>query len=137
MIRLISTVVFCALMVLSSSTLTAAEADPLKLVDIEAVRLAVGDLAKTYPEAYPHGKESLARLDGYERRLPELRRRMQEGDVAATQEAQGIAAFCREALLANPLLDFDKLLLIRRVPLGEARRPKGDGKGRGSLLSCI
>ena len=40
----------------------------------------------------------------------------------------------REALLANPLIDFDKLLLIRRVPDGDPRRPHGTGYGVGEYI---
>ena len=40
----------------------------------------------------------------------------------------------REALLANPLLDFDKLLLMRRVPHGDPRRPHGTGYGVGEYI---
>jgi formylglycine-generating enzyme required for sulfatase activity len=39
----------------------------------------------------------------------------------------------REALLANPLLDFDRLLVLKRVPKVEARRVMGDSLGVGSL----
>ena len=37
-------------------------------------------------------------------------------------------------LLANPLLDFDRLLVVKRKPMGDARRPKGNGFGLGEFL---
>ena len=40
----------------------------------------------------------------------------------------------REALLANPLLDFDRLLLIRRQPHGDPRRQEGTGYGVGEYI---
>jgi formylglycine-generating enzyme required for sulfatase activity len=40
----------------------------------------------------------------------------------------------REALLANPLLDFEQLLVLKRVPIGDARRSSWEGYGYGEYL---
>ncbi|MCX6873691.1 MAG: discoidin domain-containing protein, partial [Verrucomicrobia bacterium] len=68
----------------------------------EALRLAINDLLATFGERYPRGKEFLQRLD----------------DLEAADGAPGNAIGCedlqRDALLANPLMNFDKLLLIKR-----------------------
>ncbi len=67
-----------------------------------ALRLAIEDLTATFGARYPKGKEFLARLDALE---PSL------------DTHEGRAAFQKlkaEALMANPLLDFDRLLLVRR-----------------------
>ncbi len=120
--------------VLSGRSAAAAEADPLKLVDFEAIRLAIRDLAQTFPQQYTKSREYLRRADQYEQRLPEIRAGLQRDDLAAKQQAAEILAFQREALMANPLLDFDQLLLIKRVPLGDPRRPRGDGKGLGKFV---
>ncbi|HUT14552.1 MAG TPA: hypothetical protein VMY42_28960, partial [Thermoguttaceae bacterium] len=109
-------------------------ADPLRLVDFEAMRLAIEDLSKTFPEQYTRGAEFLQRLDAYEKRLPEIRKGLQRGDEAARREAEQIASFRRAVLLANPLLDFDRLLVIQRKPNGDARREKGGGWGLGEFL---
>ncbi len=42
--------------------------------------------------------------------------------------------FRRSALLANPLLDFESLLVLKRVPLGGARRTNWEGYGYGEYL---
>ncbi|MCX7007144.1 MAG: SUMF1/EgtB/PvdO family nonheme iron enzyme [Kiritimatiellaeota bacterium] len=80
-----------------------------------ALRLAIEDLTKTFPEKYTRGAEFLKQLD------------------SVTNEA-AFAALQREALLANPLLDFEKLLLVRR---GEAHAKTTDAKpkkkARGQL----
>ncbi len=70
-------------------------------VDPGALRLAITDLIETFAGRYPHGAEYLARLDSIE---------------AETGEAneQALVQLRREALLANPLLDFERLLLIKR-----------------------
>lgn len=64
----------------------------------EALRLAIEDLSRTFPGQYTRGAEFLQRLE----RLGE------QPDPEALRELQ------REALLANPLLSFDRLLLIDR-----------------------
>ena len=68
-----------------------------------AMRLAINDLIDTYGEKYPKGKEFLSRLDALEKSAADGK------DVAAD-----LAALRSEALLANPALDFDKILLVRR-----------------------
>ena len=65
-----------------------------------ALELAIRDLMETFHERYPGGPAFLKRLE-------ELR-----GSRAGA--AQAFAQLRAEALLANPLLDFSKLLLIRR-----------------------
>ncbi len=45
-----------------------------------------------------------------------------------------LETFQREALLANPLLDFEQLLVLKRVPLGGARRTSWEGFGYGEYL---
>ncbi|NQT40644.1 MAG: hypothetical protein HQ581_24335, partial [Planctomycetes bacterium] len=120
---------------LLSSGLANTEAnDSLGLVDFHALRLAIEDLSNTYPERYAQGETYLRQLETFEKRLPEIRAGLDRGDAKAREAAEAILALEREALLANPLLDFDKLLLIKRVPLGDARRAKGDGKGLGRFL---
>jgi len=84
----------------------------------EALRRAVTDLSESYRDRYhpPEGFEQ--KLAAYESQLPELLRALGEGDVSQTKEAMGaceeIFAFQRAALLANPLLDFDEILLLQR-----------------------
>jgi len=68
----------------------------------ESLRMAIKDLIATYAARYPKGKAFLARLDALEPK------------VKAGQEKEAFEKLRTEALLANPLLDFDKLLLIRR-----------------------
>ncbi len=71
-------------------------------VKIEAVRMAIDDLVQTYPEQYDQGKEYLARAD----RIAELPEGPDRDDALRNLQ--------REALLANPLLDFRRVLLVRR-----------------------
>jgi len=61
----------------------------------EALSLAIDDLCDTFKERYPRGAE-------FRQRLTTLR------------DTAGFRRLRDEALLANPLLDFDRLLLVRR-----------------------
>ena len=61
-----------------------------------------------------------------------------DGGVAAYEKVEQLLAdfdrLQREALLANPLLDFQDLLVIQRVPDGDPRRPLGRGYGVGEFI---
>jgi hypothetical protein len=75
-----------------------------------SLRLAINDLSDTYGSHYPRGAKLLRRLDALEKSF-------RADDKTA---ARKLAALREEALLANPLLDFDKLILLkwRRGQLG-------------------
>ncbi len=87
------------------------EADPA------ALRRAIEDLIGTFGPKYPKGPEYLARLAALEKQLAELQK---AGDAPpdAKQQLddvkQSLVDLRREALLANPLVDFDRLLLVKR-----------------------
>ncbi len=106
----------------------------LALIDFAAMRRAIDDLSGSFPERYPHSEETLRRLAECETRLPTLRRAMEEGRVEAIREVDRLVTLRRDTLLANPLLDFDRLLLIRRKPIGDPRRRKGPNRGMGEFF---
>ncbi len=70
------------------------------------LRAAVEDLIVTYGRRYPNGGDYLRRLDELERQLG--------GSLKAEGLGEGLEQLRREALLANPLLDFDKVLVVKR-----------------------
>ena len=90
----------------------------LKPAKVKALRLAVKDLITSFPDRYPHGREYLSRVDEFARRLLELQWDLADNDQAARVRSelfvQEFLNFQQEALLENPLLDFDKLLLVKR-----------------------
>lgn len=92
-----------------------------------ALRLAVEDLIATYGSRYPQGPQYLRQLTAIEDRLQQ--------PAAAAQAATDLAALKRAALLANPLLDFDRLLVLKRqFPKPEnARQAMGGALGVGTL----
>ena len=79
----------------------------------QALAMAIDDLDSTFGDRYPNGA-------AYRRRLRALKQ-SHDAQVASGRDADALAktvgAFGqlrREALLANPLLDIDRLLLVRR-----------------------
>jgi len=65
----------------------------------EPIRMAIRDMAETWPDRFPDADKLLAELK-------------QLGESKA--DAKAVEAFQRRVLLRNPLLDFDKLLVVRR-----------------------
>ena len=86
-----------------------------------SLELAIRDLRETFGERYPRGAEFLERLETLKRRQAELgkqhggscpgrsRRRREAAEIVRQFEA-----LKADALLANPLLDFERLLLVKR-----------------------
>jgi formylglycine-generating enzyme required for sulfatase activity len=77
-----------------------------------ALRLAIADLTETFAGAYTNGHDYLARLTALEAEQAALP--SSAGPEAHAPIIAQFDALQREALLANPLLDFPSLLLIRR-----------------------
>ena len=75
-------------------------------INLKALRLAIEDLTTAHPGTYP-GK--------YLKELGEIEAELNNADSEEiARMAVDLVAFRQEALLANPLLDFDKLLLVKR-----------------------
>jgi formylglycine-generating enzyme required for sulfatase activity len=90
-------------------------------LNLEALRLAIADLTETFGPEYPKGEEYLARLDGLEQSLQATLKEPARDDDDLIQRVEALTALRREALLANPLLDFDRLLVVKRRPIREGR----------------
>ena len=105
----------------------------LELVNLRALRMAVADLQQTFPDRCTEARRHLQLADAWEKRLPDIDARLGQGDETAIDEVARLVAFQREALLSNPLLDFD-LLVVLRKPLGDPRRPKGPDRGMGEFF---
>jgi formylglycine-generating enzyme required for sulfatase activity len=80
----------------------------------ESAKRMVDDLIATFGEQYPKGQEYLERLEVIAQRLRSNPRNNTETRQAFQEAQQELNALLREAALANPLLDFDNVLLIRR-----------------------
>jgi formylglycine-generating enzyme required for sulfatase activity len=88
------------------------------LRSMPSTRAAIEDLLASYGGKYVKGREFLARLTELQKGLGEAEAALAGGNQGAKQRIVGMAdkfaVLQREALLANPLLAFDKLLLIKR-----------------------
>ena len=93
---------------------TAELAAELKSANMPALRRAIEDLTATFPRRYGRKGDFLKRLDALEKPRPDLVEAVAVGEPDAIDAAERLLALRREALLANPLLDFDRLLLVKR-----------------------
>jgi formylglycine-generating enzyme required for sulfatase activity len=87
-----------------------------KDADLKSLRLAVEDLIQTYGSQYAKGPEYLQRIEEMQATVGDAQRAAGEpGNLQRFFEAvQQFETLRREALLSNPLLDFDRLLLVKR-----------------------
>ena len=109
----------------------------LERVNVVALPRAIRDLMKTFPIEYTNGENYLRVFDTYEKRLSDIKDALRQKDKNALRQAEEIITFQRKVLLSNPLLNFDRLLLIKRKPLDDPRRARGDrenDKGLGKFL---
>ena len=87
--------------------------------DFEALELAIKRLASEFPEQYRHGKEFLARLTSLKKKTEDLKAAGSRGDGAALEALARLGSELsdlrlRALVVENPLIDFDKLLVVRR-----------------------
>ncbi len=103
-------------------------------VNIEAARLAVADMTQSYPGRYDGATHRQA-LEAFIQQRPALLQALGEGRADQLPSARHLLTGVRAALLANPLLDCDRLLYLqRRFPdPKQARQAMGDALGVGSL----
>jgi len=93
----------------------------------QSLELAIGDLIETFADRYPKGPEYLRRLRTLQKSSDALLGDNGSGGVSTGegkldgdtlkqigQIARQFAELKKDALLANPLLDFDRLLLVKR-----------------------
>jgi formylglycine-generating enzyme required for sulfatase activity len=90
----------------------------VRAFDFEALRLAINDLTETFGPKYPGGREYSQRLEHLARASRTALTSIDPNDAAAKANllklARELEALRYDALLSNPLLDFDKLLLLKR-----------------------
>ena len=81
-------------------------------VNIATLRLAIKDVIAEFGPRYPNAPQHLKQLDSLEKRqtaaLGDTQEQRQEIDEA-------LVSLRRRALLAHPLLDFDRLLFVKRT----------------------
>ncbi|NQT41233.1 MAG: hypothetical protein HQ581_27340, partial [Planctomycetes bacterium] len=84
---------------------------------VRSLRLAVEDQRKTFGERYPRAGEFFARIDALDRNVRAAWERILDVDSAALEilvQTKGeLDLAAPEILLANPVLAFDKLLMVK------------------------
>jgi formylglycine-generating enzyme required for sulfatase activity len=90
-----------------------AQAEVQKL-DVASLRRAIDDLSQTFPSQYAQGRSLLQDLEAFEKTLPTLKESLARGEPEALQGLSRYQDLQRRALLANPLLDFENILLVKR-----------------------
>ncbi|NQT36281.1 MAG: SUMF1/EgtB/PvdO family nonheme iron enzyme [Planctomycetes bacterium] len=99
--------------------------EELSLFNPDAMQRAIEDLATRHPDRFDEAR-LLAELKSSADRLPTVTAALTKQDATALPAAQAILDFKRRVLLANPVLDFDRILTVRRI------RPGTEGKSDGS-----
>ncbi|MHB8866928.1 MAG: SUMF1/EgtB/PvdO family nonheme iron enzyme, partial [Pirellulaceae bacterium] len=102
-------------------------------VNLAALRLAIRDLADTYGPRYANGARYLQQLDAIEPQCSGISEGIARGDLESLARAEEVLNLQREALLANPLLDFDRLLLVKRSESAPALGLPANFSGNESL----
>ena len=104
----------------------------LKKLDREfnpaALRRAVADLERRFPDSYTPDPDFETKLAEMEKLAAQAKEQLvvtdqwnKESAQEGYQKAKRIIDFARETLLANPLLDFDELLVLKRKYMGHVR----------------
>ncbi len=106
-----------------------------ELIDVDALARALDDLASGHPQRYPDAEALRARLAEYQTSFESLREAVAANRNGAFDEAAELVRFQRDLLLRNPLLDFRRMVLLRRRLGGNARRAMGAALGVGTLNS--
>ena len=98
----------------------------LALVDFKALRLAVKDMHQDWPDRYKNVDTVLKKVDQFEKAFP---------TIGTGAEAKALLQFRRDLLLSNPLLDFDRMLVMRRNFSSNARKAISGNIGTATLNS--
>ncbi len=83
-------------------------------LDVAALRRAIADLSTSYPSQYRDGAVMLEQLLVLEKDLPSLDQGLANCDPDALAKGSRLVALRQKALLSNPLLSFEQVLLIKR-----------------------
>jgi len=87
----------------------------LAKLDFRPLRMAIADLTETFGRRYPKGEAWGKQLAAMETAVAAIRKGGAAADpLAAAKLVRDFEALRRKALPANPLMDFDRLLLVRR-----------------------
>ena len=123
------TILACVALSLAADPVRQAR-EQLALVKPEAARRALADL-KNNPK-YDYAKNAAA-IEALISQVDKVKADLEKGDAAAKAAAVQLVENYRKAMLANPVLDFDKILCVHR----KIGNPRGAFGGRGSGMTGL
>jgi len=82
--------------------------------NFEALNLAISDLTETFDQDYQKGKEYTARLGKLRKQSEKILGSKDNEGLSLLKLAAELKQLSEDALLSNPLLEFDKLILLKR-----------------------
>jgi len=85
-----------------------------QLIDFAALQRATDDLSTRYPHMRNSLEAQLARINEYQTAWPAVLSGLKNADPRALAQARALLSLKRRLLLSNPLLDFDRLLTVKR-----------------------
>jgi len=97
-----------------------ADAGPLEDARAKAasLKLAVDDLCETFAEKYPGGKDFQKQVTELQKEIDSVAKEIEGGNKDAEKQAaellKAVEQLQAESLFANPLLDFDQLMIVKR-----------------------
>jgi len=108
-------------------------------VNVATLRLAIEDMIASFGSQYPNGPRYLERLDALELAQSVLRDDRAHHPEEATRVEDDLVALRREAMLEHPLLDFDRLLFVKRQTYSSSHiySDHWDGSGRMGGNLCV
>lgn len=84
-------------------------------VNHEALKLALNDLAKTYPDQFKDVADLSKKVDDLIAALPAVTAAIEQGDKEVIgKHMEQYTKLQRDILLRNPILDFDRILMVKR-----------------------
>jgi formylglycine-generating enzyme required for sulfatase activity len=86
----------------------------LAALDLAALGRAIQDLSASYPGKYRDGPAMLQQLKAFEKDAPALAKGLENCDKDAMARYLALVALRQKALLSNPLLDFEQMLVVKR-----------------------
>jgi formylglycine-generating enzyme required for sulfatase activity len=101
----------------------------MRLIDGEAYRLALQDREKTLTIRPEELQKAFGALKEFEERRMELEKGIQSNEKATVREASALLDQLEAALLSNPLLEFDQIILLTRDLGKSARHAMSGGLG--------
>ncbi len=84
------------------------------LFNPEALQRSIKYLNRRYADKYVNGDKYLQQLAGYSSGFAAVKAGLEKNEYNAFLKAKEMLAFQRKAMLENPLVDFDEIMLVKR-----------------------